>query len=77
MKIRLRKSEMNVIADSMIYQNLINFNLFAFETDIITLEQKEQILNIIGKKAEKFINNYSNIGHTTDLINNVIENRIK
>lgn len=74
--VRLRKSEMNVIADSMIYRTLKSFDMFAFEIETISLEQKQQILNLIGKKADKYINNYCNIGNTTDLINNVIENRV-
>lgn len=74
--IRLRKSEINVIADSIIYQTLKCFDLTAFENNIISDEQKQQILDTIYIKADRYLNNYCNIGNTTDLIDNVIKNRI-
>lgn len=72
---RLTKNEMNTVANSMIYQCLKGFGIHAIEQCNISEEQKEKIILIIHEKAEKFNNNYSHIGNTVDLVNNIIEMR--
>ena len=76
MKKRLRKSEINIIADAMIYQTLQCFDMDSVETCDITDESKEKILELISKKSLRYMNNYSNIGNTKELVNNVIEMRL-
>lgn len=72
---RLTNNELNTVANSMIYQCLKGFDIFAVDECSLSNLQKDKIISIIHEKAERYNNNYTHIGNTVDLVNNIIEMR--
>lgn len=72
---RLTKNEINTMANAMIYQCLIGFDIHAVCECNISQEQQDKIISLIHEKAERYNNNYAHIGNTVDLVNNIIEMR--
>ena len=73
---RLTKNELNSVVNSMIYQHLKGFDIHAVCECDLSDEQQNKIISLIHEKAERYNNNYTHIGSTVDLVNNIVEKRV-
>lgn len=74
-EVKLSKKEIKQMSNAMIFQTLECFDLHAFEGCNISDNQKEEVLNEIFKTASKYMNEYSSIGSTPMIIDEIVRNR--